>query len=614
MLLSLRPFRPFVLALSMMACTPDAEPAATPSPAPPATEAAEAPLEPFDSVADVAHVSRQPPAPPPGFAVTSRGTRVRLRSAYRTSRRRVDGKRVPTLPLPDPTARAALDDRIAALNARCHVELALPRFVALTCTPRAATDADEHEDTGDDASASSSAGSTSTVGRAAAPSGRSRPRRVRTQDEDTDVDASEAEERAAARERGPLDERTRAALFVIDGSEVRAIEPLDLFIPGTDEAALLRRLQYDPRAALAPVLVTATGIELRIDRHHTARVPYRTLAPWMRADTPLGEALLAAGLDLAPATARPPAAAPETRAIWADEPGRLLPHWRALPTHLKPLARIAHPGGQRAAALIFPPGVTHVGAATEPAYFVGPLAELSLGRATAPLAIVDRPGDNMVRSARPPGTLVTLVRGAFGMRDSDVGDGSWAFVRSGATFGWGRGRALGLLEEGDCGELTPPGDGVTVHEQGVFADGEALYVWFISSARGRGRRFSLHPLEACTPGAVRHEYTIAERAEAIQVFRARRDEGPVLVAVLDRERPSLDSTLLVYAMERDAPVLELRGRVLELEVGVRVGPDRTRGYFPMRVLSGDRQTWYTYTDNALMPVETPTSMPAEQAR
>ena len=61
---------------------------------------------------------------------------------------------------------------------------------------------------------------------------------------------------------------------------------------------------------------------------------------------------------------------------------------------------------------------------------------------------------------------------------------------------------------------------------------------------------------------------------------------------------------------RATPVMEHRGRVLEVQVAVRVGPDLERGYYPLRVLSGAAQTWHRWEGEAFSAVEAPVVQPA----
>jgi hypothetical protein len=210
-----------------------------------------------------------------------------------------------------------------------------------------------------------------------------------------------------------------------------------------------------------------------------------------------------------------------------------------------------------------------------------------------------------------------MAQGTLGHRVSGLAQRTSAFVHSGDRAGWARGPALAVAAPSDCVELTPPGEGQTAHEQGTFEDGGASYAWFLSIPAGqpRARVFSVHPVAGCSVGAALHERPIAHRAAAVHVFNSDARGGHVLVAVLDRQWPSLESTLVVYEARRPIPVLELRGRVLGLEVGATVGPDLADGYFPLKVLSGAEQTWFTWVDGGLAPVPPPPAvLPAASAR
>lgn len=538
---SARAVRLLILAWALSACSGPAE-TGTPAPQEPAPPPAAQPVGAVDSPADLAGVSPLPPAAAPGLPDVSRGPRVRLRSPIRSGVRRVEGRRVPTVRLPDEGARVALDAQLERLTGRLQVEFALPRVVSVRRTP--------------------------------------------------------PEEQG-----GP----PQGELFFIDGSTVTHVDMMSIFLEGAERLPLQRRLQYDPAASAAPMVATEGGIEVRFDRHHIARFPWRSVAPLLRPDTALGEALTAQGLTLPAAGTRFPDAPPVTVGIWDDSPGALLARWRTLPPHLRALARLADTGGPRASALVFPPGVTRVGAPTRPAFYVQPLADLTLARATDSLQIGDPANARLVRRTRPAGTLVTAVRGPVLGTDSDVGVRQKTFVRSGDVAGWARAAPLALLGEADCGELSPPDGDRTVHEQGTIDDGDARYVWFLSSGTEQPpqQRFTLHPLAACTVGAALHQLPIAHQADIIHVFRSAVSGGRLLVAVLDRAQPSLESTLVIVEPGRATPVMEHRGRVLEVQVAVRVGPDLERGYYPLRVLSGAAQTWYRWEGDAFSAVEAP---------
>ncbi len=453
------------------------------------------------------------------------GPPIRLASTRPIGTRAAARGTLPRVELADPGAQAALDALQEGLAyARCRVELALEGFVAESC---AYTDEN---------------GITS----------------------------------------------TQAELFVIDGPEVTHLDPLALFLDGATPAELLPRLQYDPSAATIPLVVTATGIEIRY-AEGIVRRPWRSLASMLRADTPLGAALTAAGLALPPPGTPFPPRPPLGAALWGTDASLVLARVERLPRSLRELVRFVDPGGQRVGcALVLPPGVEAPPDFTRTAFYEEPMSAFVLTRARTETVLHESAGPRTdTLAARPAGTYFVALIGSLDRTLSSLGHGGWTYVLLPHEGGWVPARTLELADPATTCALFGERDGMT--ERGLVADGGATYVWSLT-----GSHVVVQDLTECAVGQTRWDGATAVQLTDLVVSPASAETGaPLLFVEVGRDLAVHDlvhaELLLAHADDFDTyrvPVPRRAG----------VGP------FPLGITTNGAETVYAWSNGALVPV------------
>jgi hypothetical protein len=500
------------------------------------------------------------PLPPPvpadsPYPAVTRGPALRIASTLETDTPEASGRRALTVAHPDPGIAAALETRLSSLPGGCRAELAIERLLSVSCGH---TDGNAH---------SSADG----------------------------------------------------YLFALQDGVATPLDELTLFHEGVDRFDLLRRLQYDPEGGVVPFLVTEKGIELRYDSDRIARFPWRSVAPLLRPDTAIGEALAAQGVPLAAAGVPFPPLPPETIGLWAHDrgsltadPGVLVDVWRRLPEGLQAAARLVHPGGQSGAALVFPPGTPPPALPadiprTRPgrAYWVEPLAEIVLAQANAPLELRGSPGKGTdVLWRRPAGTILTVVRGLVERTDSDLGRAHWAFAAVRGSAAWTHGRALDPVDPAcahlERGDGTEPPDAAS--ERGLLETEGGRYAWFVDGDRRTGEpgSLSIYSVDGCAVGTLVQRQRLPGGLLDLLVVTTERESGRTLLVA--RAGAVYGATVIVLDPARDTPLLEVP-RVDEAAVGLDRGPDRAAGWFPVRLTStGGTATWYRWTGETLEAV------------
>lgn len=336
-----------------------------------------------------------PPLLDSGVPAVSRGPQIRLPS-LEVGTRVVGELEVPTVAITDPQSRAALDELLLdhAKYGRCTVMLALETFVSVRCAE------------------------------------------VRV---NIDMDSGQRDHHIAHFELGP-------------GGDVKAAEVWTLFHRGEEPFGMTRRLVHDPGAGARRVVATAHGIELSYPFDGKTEIdllPWRSIAPYIRVDGPLGPALVAEGLPLAPAGTKLPIA-PVSPALWADSEQTLLGIWASAPPQIRAHARLVTTGGHNGAGLVFAPDI----GAGEVAKLESALVDRGVGFHTELVALVvavrtrevgqlrEQPGlddaVNPVIQVIPAQTVLTSVDGLVHRLDSAPGTQGWAYVvvSGGGGAGW----------------------------------------------------------------------------------------------------------------------------------------------------------------------------------
>lgn len=418
---------------------------------------------------------------------------------------------------------------------------------------------------------------------------------------------------------GPYATSESGYLFALENGQVTPLEELSLFHPGVDRFDLLRRLQYDPEGGVIPLIITRTGIELRYDSDRIAHFPWRSVAPLLRPDTAIGEALAAQGVPLAAAGVPFPPPAPETVGLWVNDrgtvtadPGVLLDVWWRLPAALRAAARLVHPGGQSGAALVFPPSTPRAALPADiartrlrRAYWVEPLAEIVVAQANALLELRSSPDrDTGVLWRRPAGTIVPVVRGQVERTDSDLGRSHWAFVGVRGSAAWTHGRALDPVDPA-CAHLER-GDGTenpdAARERGLLETEAGRYAWFVDGdlRTDQPGSLSIYSVDGCAVGNLVQRQPLPGGLLDLLVVTTERDSGRTLLVA--RAGAVYQATVIVLDPARGTPLLEVP-QVAEVAVGLNRGPDRAAGWFPVRLKStGGTTTWYRWTGETLEAV------------
>lgn len=550
----------FVLTAVVLGCgSPASEPApsapaAAPSSSPatlPATAAAApvtAPTAP-PAVPTTAAPTVQPAAAPvvampdTGLPPVTAGPAIRLESTLPITTREVEGRRLASVTLADPTAQAALDGWFER-NGFCRgrVQLAIDGFVSYDCR---------------------------------------------------------YSEPAAGGGMG----RLAMNASITEAGAVEPIREADVFLPGTDVRQMIRVWADDADALQGEMGFGPAGaiVVAAEDDEDPLVLPWRTIAPYVRADGPLGPALAAQGLTLAaPGTTAPPTPMPTTALVAYDGPAAM-----ALAAILPPDVRAGTRlrVGHEASVLLLPPGTDAAtialpdGTRPEQRYPYGAFAELVPVRVDAATELHEGVGPRTpVVDVLPTGTTTFAARGAIGARTSEPGTG-WVLLAGRGTGGYAQGRHVSALE--GCGALAgSPGSIGGYAELGP----DARFAWMLTPRDGAGTVVTVFPVGTdCTIGEQARRASVAGRVTDLRLVRATAD-GPdwllVVVSAADVAAPARSIAVLgatpdappLYATTADAPALRL---------AERRGPDRAPGYFPITIASGDTRTWLAWNGAAL---------------
>lgn len=352
-----------------------------------------------------------------GLPAPTRGRSIRL-LALDSGERTVDGVRAPTVAVADAASRARLDELLLArarVDRGCRIELAIEGLVSMRC---------------------------------------------RTSDMGMTWPEAYTFEVGA------------------DG-DVRAVEPFSLLHPGASAQDLRRRLTRDPRAdPAARALYTRTGLHILAMDHGApplARLGWRELAPFVRADTALGRALAAEGLPLAPVGTVMPSTPATTRGLPTEGADGVLGRMALLPLAVRRGARYASSYG-----IVLPPGSEHSARGYTDTYWIGPLATLAYARTVEATPLRQRPGPRAtVDFELPADTPLTVLAGDVDGTVSFVGPARWALVRAGGRSGWVIRRALAEAPELCLPDAPAPPEGTFLDAAGLVArPGGGELAWF----------------------------------------------------------------------------------------------------------------------------------------
>lgn len=481
--------------------------------------------------------------PDTGLPPVTAGPAIRLESTLPITTREAGGRRLASVTLADPTAQAALDAWFER-NGFCRgrVQLAIDGFVSYDCR---------------------------------------------------------YSEPAAGGGMGRLAMNAR----ITEAGAVEPIREADVFLPGTDVRQMIRVWADDPHALQGEVGFGPAGaiVVAAEDDEDPLLLPWRTIAPYVRADGPLGPALAAQGLTLAaPGTAAPPTPMPTTGLAAYDGPAAM-----ALAAILPPDVRAGTRlrVGHEASVLLLPPGTDAAtlalpdGTRPEQRYPYGAVAELVPVRVDAATELHEGVGPRTpVVDVLPPGTTTFAARGAIGSRTSELGTG-WVLLAGRGTGGYAQGRHVSALE--GCGALAGAAGSI-----GGYAElgPDARFAWTLTPRDGASTVVTVFPVGAdCTIGEQVRRASVAGRVTDLRLVRATAD-GPdwllVVVSAGDLAAPARSIAVLgatpdappLYSTTADAPALRL---------AERRGPDRAPGYFPITIASGDTRTWLAWNGTTL---------------
>ncbi len=402
--------------------------------------------------------------------------------------------------------------------------------------------------------------------------------------------------------------------------EVEALPFLAFFHPGLEERALTSLLLHAPEASPHYAVFTARGLELN-SAHNVVAEPavlsFRQIAPYLRADSPLGAMLAERNIPLAPVGTQMPPLPERVRGVWATNIAHLpaiINGWSSLPTELQAQVRLVTPYGDNAAGLLFPPSVDAARAVTLVAPFrnLGSLfahegywttagSEISWRRTSEVLDVRERPDSTGTIVARlPANTFLPTLSGNMNVAVSDPARG-WAYVsQSPQRRGWVRSNSL--LPVGDaCVPPNLPLQGLQVILRGTNTwrrDGQSSPVaWYVSKYHGRlGYQLAIAPLVGCTVGAPR---VIEMRNEPSGLYFASSTAGgaPDLLVVLHGPEAT------IYGPQGELPIYSARlgGRQV-VEVGVTGEPTSATSYFPIRLETTPQPTALVWTGTTLEPL------------
>lgn len=531
---------------------------AAPEPTPPTTAAPTPeppPPEPTPEVAPAVAPS-EPPAPVPDVAVPlvdglpafTDGKPIRLPSLP-ISERKLDRAKVPSVAITDALSRAELDKRIErARIGSCKVLLALETAVSMRC---AFTDEMSEQATHD------------------------------------------------------------ATHFRVGvGGDVETVDAWSFLHPGLSSQDFIKLLLHNPGADDRVATFTNAGLELTRpwgEPEDTSRLPWRAIAPYVRADGALAPALVAEGLALAPVGTQV-ALPTESAAIWALGADELTPLWLGLPAELRAKARLVTPGGPDPAGLVFAPDVEPselmtFSRAVGRGFFVEPTAKLVLVRAKEQVLARTEPGSKTdVSAVLPAGTLFAAAEGTVDRTQSGLGAKHWSFVGGFPYGSWIAGRSLEPAER--CVDPPASREGMSLALHGItelVKDGGPERVAWIAYAppKGEGTELDVHPLAGCTMQPRTRKLVLPRAMRALYFVEAAKGGDTLVVVLAEGPRYSGLSELLVFGPEGDAPIHRRERFDGTVEIGATKGPDGAAGWFPVVLVSGKTRTWLAWNGTAL---------------
>ncbi|MBK9036876.1 MAG: hypothetical protein IPL61_37435 [Myxococcales bacterium] len=384
--------------------------------------------------------------------------------------------------------------------------------------------------------------------------------------------------------------------LAIAGATVTPIEPSALFHPGTDLPRVLAASVGDATPAGGRLVIGALGVvEHRAGDGVDVVYPWRALAPHVRADGPLGPALVAAGLPLAPPGTAALPLPPATIALAPHARGEAIAAWWRLDDAGRGAVRLLAPAGDDfGPRLLFPPGTDRGAAAAVGAG--APIVDAVLVAAAATLALARTSEATELRAAIgtrapivrlvPRGAIVAAAAGAIDGTASQLGRG-WALAGlASGDAGWVPGRVVASTS---CAPAAPADVPATLTGTGALtiADAVTPVAWFAGAALGGGggTAIAIHALAGCVVGAQVRRLVVAGELRDLWFVRADGDRGPALIVVVTAPVANAPARTVTVFGDGDAPVFQRA-----LERGEVTGPDPRgpagrAGYYPV-VLDG----------------------------
>jgi hypothetical protein len=221
----------------------------------------------------------------------------------------------------------------------------------------------------------------------------------------------------------------------------------------------------DPEAALGELSFGPSGAVIvpHDEGEELVRIPWRTIAPYVRADGPLGPALAAQGLTLAPIGTTAPPVPNRTVALLSHDAGAAIGIAARLPAAVRAGTRLRI--GADESLVLLPPGAdlsqypgVVAGARRTERHLYGALAEVVSVRLGEAIELHESAGPRTpVVGALPAGAVTVAARGPIGSRTSEPGTGWVLIAGARGTGGYAQGRSVALLE--GCGAPASSGEG-----------------------------------------------------------------------------------------------------------------------------------------------------------
>ncbi len=562
--------------------TPAPSPSPSPSPSPEANPAPTATGEPSPSptpsvpaapaAAPSAEVAVAPEAlPSNGLPPITSGPAIHVESTFPVTTREVGSRRLQSVTLPNPAAQTALDAWFEdKAYCRGRVSLAIEGFVSYPCTY-------------------------------------------------SEPAAGAGEARMALN-----------AAIAPDGT-VRNVAPEEIWLPGTNVREMLHVFadgQAEEGETFGAHRAGVGGFEIGEAAFGTnglvivpsdmdfdlVRVPWRRVAPYVRADGPLGPALIAAGLTLAPPGTAAPPMPPRVPAIVARSVGHSIAVAAKLPAAMRAGSRLGSSGD--ATVVLLPTGADASQASDAASglqrvdrYLYGSFAEIVSVRVTEALELHESAGPRApIVGAVPAGAVTVAARGPIGARASELGTG-WTLLAGPRDIGgFAQGRNVALLE--GCGAPAPPAEGPRPLLSGyVDLTPEQRFAWVITPSDEARVVIALFPAAAdCSIGPQARRVDVEGAVTAIRIVPVAEGSSDWLTIVVTAPDFTLPARRVdIFGPESDVPPIHtstVDAPVVRL--AERRGPDRAAGYFPVTIQSGDTRTYLTWDGTTIVPLAPPT--------